>query len=242
MYENGLYIFTRDLRIIDNIGLNVATQQCKHVYTTFIFTPEQVSRNPFKSENAVQFMIESLESLKKAITEKGGKLIILYGDSSKLIKRLIDKLSIKAVFMNQEISPYGRKRFDELKEVCDLSVVVLEEHNDYYLTEPESILTSSGSNYVKFTPYYNKILSEIKSDRISISKPQSPKTYNFAKPHITINDSLTLKEAMTRFGGQGSPKRLVYGGREDGLNKLRSIKQRVSDYEATRNDLEDQTT
>lgn len=242
MYENGLYIFTRDLRIIDNIGLNEAIHQCDRIYTAFIFTPEQVSRNPFKSENAVQFMIESLESLEKAISEKGGKLIILYGDPAKLVKRLIEKLSIKAVFMNQEISPYGRKRFDEFSKVCRSMDVILSEYNDYYLTEPNSILTSSGSTYVKFTPYYNKIMSDLKSGRITIEKPQSPRSYKFAKTHGNLSDTITLKDAMKRFGGKGSPQRLVNGGRADGISKLRSIKQRVSDYEATRNDLEDQTT
>lgn len=242
MYDNGLYIFTRDLRIIDNVGLTNAIDKCKRVYTTFIFTPEQVSRNSFKSENAVQFMIESLESLEKAISEKGGELIILYGDPKALVRRLITKLSIKGVFINQEITPYGRNRFDELKKICDSSDVYLEESNDYYLTEPDSILTSSGTNYVKFTPYYNKIISDIKSNKINIDKPKTLRSYKFVKLRGNIKDSITLKEAMKRFGGKGSPQRLVNGGRDQGLSKMRSIKQRVSDYEATRNDLEDETT
>lgn len=73
--ENGLFIFRRDLRIVDNKGLLLASSQCKHVYTVFIFTPEQVtSTNKFKSNNAVQFMIESLQDLSAAISAKGGHL------------------------------------------------------------------------------------------------------------------------------------------------------------------------
>ena len=30
MLENGLFIFRRDLRIQDNIALNMAAEQCKH--------------------------------------------------------------------------------------------------------------------------------------------------------------------------------------------------------------------
>jgi deoxyribodipyrimidine photolyase len=59
-FENGLFIFRRDLRVIDNIGLNLANSKCKRIYPVFIFTPEQVtSANKFKSDNAVQFMIET---------------------------------------------------------------------------------------------------------------------------------------------------------------------------------------
>ena len=48
MFENGLFIFRRDLRIQDNMGLNEATSNCKNIYPIFIFTPEQVTeKNKF---------------------------------------------------------------------------------------------------------------------------------------------------------------------------------------------------
>ena len=47
---NGLFIFRRDFRITDNTGLNLLNAQCKHVFTIFVFTPEQVTNaNKFKS-------------------------------------------------------------------------------------------------------------------------------------------------------------------------------------------------
>ena len=62
----SIYIFRRDLRLEDNLGFYYAIQNCKPVIPVFIFTPEQVVKNEFKSENAIQFMIESLK-LKTAI-------------------------------------------------------------------------------------------------------------------------------------------------------------------------------
>ena len=41
-YDRGLFIFHRDLRITDNIGLIAANIQCNEVISCFIFTPEQV--------------------------------------------------------------------------------------------------------------------------------------------------------------------------------------------------------
>ena len=68
-FENGLFIFRRDLRIIDNNGLNLLNEYCKNIYTIFIFTPEQVgSGNKYKSDNSVQFMIESLHDLASKIS------------------------------------------------------------------------------------------------------------------------------------------------------------------------------
>jgi len=41
-FENGLFIFRRDLRIVDNNSLNLLSTLCKNIYTIFIFTPEQI--------------------------------------------------------------------------------------------------------------------------------------------------------------------------------------------------------
>ena len=69
--ENGLFIFHRDFRLEDNIGLITASKQVKNLYVCFIFTPEQVSsKNEYRSKNSIQFMIESLQELSETIKKK----------------------------------------------------------------------------------------------------------------------------------------------------------------------------
>ena len=81
--DRGLFIFRRDFRIQDNIGLLNASKLCKKLYTCFIFTPEQVGKsNSYRSQNAIQFMIESLEELSATIREHGGELLIFYGKNA----------------------------------------------------------------------------------------------------------------------------------------------------------------
>ena len=93
MHENGLFIFRRDFRVVDNNGLNLINSKCKNVYTIFVFTPEQVgSGNHYKSNNAVQFMIESLEELSGEIKKNGGHLYFFYGSNEKVISEIDEKL------------------------------------------------------------------------------------------------------------------------------------------------------
>ena len=120
MEKRGLFIFHRDLRIIDNITLIRASKECDKLYTVFIFTPEQVSKsNSFKSKNAVQFMIESLKDLSKEIKEQGGELITLYGDPEKITNILIQRLKIDAVYFNRDYTPYAMKRDGETTRLCE---------------------------------------------------------------------------------------------------------------------------
>ncbi len=41
---NGLFIFHRDFRIIDNLTLLQLNEICDNIYTVFVFTPDQVAR------------------------------------------------------------------------------------------------------------------------------------------------------------------------------------------------------
>jgi deoxyribodipyrimidine photo-lyase len=53
MYNKSIFIFRRDLRLKDNLGLIEALNNSKNVITIFIFTPEQIDKNSFKSYNAI---------------------------------------------------------------------------------------------------------------------------------------------------------------------------------------------
>ena len=132
--ENGLFIFRRDLRIIDNNGLNFLSELCKNIYTIFIFTPEQVgSGNKYKSDNAVQFMIESLEDLASEIRKEGGKLHTFYGHNEKVIADCIKAWDINVVAFNLDITPYARIRDDEIVKMCQRMKVYVTYDHDYYL-------------------------------------------------------------------------------------------------------------
>lgn len=55
----NLFIFHRDLRILDNTALIQQIVRFKKITPIFIFTPKQISTqlNPYFSNNSVQFMI-----------------------------------------------------------------------------------------------------------------------------------------------------------------------------------------
>ena len=158
MYKNGLFIFRRDLRIQDNVGLYNAMKSCKQVYTIFIFTPEQVTKNSYKSTNAVQFMIESLGDLQKNIEHHGGKLVCFYGKNKDVVLKLCKMLDIDAVFFNKDYTPYAKKRDSEIVKVCEQKEIATKLYQDYYLYTPGTVLTQSGTPYKKFTPFYNTVL------------------------------------------------------------------------------------
>ena len=136
-YENGLFIFRRDLRLEDNKALINAHKKCNNVYTIFVFTPEQISNvNDFKSNNAILFMLQSLKELETKISQKKGKLSLYYGKNSVVLREIFEKNDINCVFFNEDITPYARNRDSEIYDLCRRENIQYEVSQDYYLLHP----------------------------------------------------------------------------------------------------------
>lgn len=63
--KTSIFIFRRDFRLIDNIGFIDCYKKSENVIPIFNFTPQQIdsNKNEYKSDNCVQFMIESIKEL-----------------------------------------------------------------------------------------------------------------------------------------------------------------------------------
>jgi deoxyribodipyrimidine photo-lyase len=138
--KTGLFIFRRDLRYIDNIGLNELCKTCTVVNCVFILDPIQISskNNKFFSAPAMLFMLDSLIELQKQIPLK-----ILYGDPYELISKMSPNYDV--ISFNRDYSKYAVERDSKLETVEN--VVVYD--TDLCLNTPLDI-----KPYKVFTPYY----------------------------------------------------------------------------------------
>ncbi len=231
-FENGLFIFRRDLRVVDNNGLNLLNEKCKNIYTIFIFTPEQAGNgNKYKSDNAVQFMIESLEDLASNISKMGGQLHTFYGHNDKVVEDCIKAFDINVVCFNLDITPYARERDAKIIKLCEkMETYVMYDH-DYYLHEPGTIVNGSGNPYVKFTPYYEK------ASKKKVDAPAGTRKLHLTKSSAHVPNKITLDLAMKKFVGKENPDILVHGGRENALKQMRIAAKNIKHYAQTRNDL-----
>jgi deoxyribodipyrimidine photo-lyase len=236
-YENGLFIFRRDFRVVDNVGLNIANTICKRIYPIFIFTPEQVTgANKYKSTNAVQFMIESLQDLSSQIKKMGGHLICFYGHNNAIVSYLIKQLDINVVCFNADYSPYAIQRELGIIQICDKMGVGVEYGDDYYLHPPGSIVNGQGETYKKFTPYYN-VASKKKVDA-----PAGLRKIHFATTNKHLQNSLSLDNAFKKFVGKENPDILVHGGRTNAIKQIRIASKNISHYAKTRDELSKPTS
>ena len=106
MYKKTLFIFRRDLRIEDNIGLIEALQNSKEVIPCFIYD-ENIIKKLKDSEFRWSFLNESLVELDKELKKKGASLQILEGKPEKIIDKIIKRHKLDAIFLNTDFTNYS---------------------------------------------------------------------------------------------------------------------------------------
>jgi deoxyribodipyrimidine photo-lyase len=234
-YKNGLFLFHRDLRMEDNVGLHAALSKCDQVYTIFIFTPEQVGKtNPYKSNHSVQFMIESLAELRESLKKhSGGNLILLYGHTNTVLDSLISHLEIDAVFFNRDYTPYAVKRDAEVEGLCKRRSIACETAMDYYLHEPGSVVNKQGKSYHKFTPYYEAAL------RLPVEMPKTIGLNRFAKTTPSSIKQVSFEQILSK---KDNHQIAVHGGRTLGMERLKRALLEQRNYVEDRNHFTKETT
>lgn len=222
----NIFIFRRDIRLQDNLGLLSALNQ--PILPIFIFTPEQVHDNPYFSNNGFSFMLESLDYLDKELRKKDTKLHVFYQDNISALKQIKKKVKIESIVFCRDLTPYAINRDNAITKWCednDIECLMVE---DYTIHPIDSLTKKDGSMYEVFTPYLRNALKK-KLPTVNITQL---KKNHFTKEKKFESLSHYIKKFSTII--KKSSKERFRGGREEGLRRLRSIGTQ-NNYEETRN-------
>lgn len=163
----SLFIFRRDLRLIDNTGLLYALKNYKNVIPIFIYTPEQIGdKNKYRSENAIIFMNECLEELLQDCKKYNSYLYRFYGTNIDVLKKIIKNIEIENIITNMDYTPYAIKRDKEISKLCKDNNINFH-HIEDYLLAPIGTFCKANTGDVKepyrvFTPFKNYLYSNDK--------------------------------------------------------------------------------
>lgn len=224
IYKRALFVFRRDLRISDNTALNEALKLSGEVITCFIFDPVQVEKNTYRSDNALQFMFEALESLEEEVEKKGGRLLFLQGHPHAVAEELHKEFAYDALFINKDYTPYARKRDNALQAFAKKHDIAFHECADVLLHDPVETVKDDGSPYTVFTPFFKRASKKV------ISFPVKVATGSFFSKKT--KDTLGLASLRKSILGQQNENLFVHGSKVDRAHVLKGI-EHVAHYEKT---------
>lgn len=238
-YKKGIFIFRRDLRLDYNTGFAEALQKCDTIMPIFIFTPQQVSKNTYKSEKSIYFMIESLSDLQEQIKShsNSGGLFTFYGENEKIVEGLIQQYNPDVIMFNKDYTPFSKKRDASIEKICNKYGIKVDSFHDVCLFPPGTITTDTGNVYQKYTPFYNKCLKNL--DLIDRKNRVRYHT-GWCLEKTKVRNTTTLSN-ITKILLKNTQKGIFQGGRSNGL-KIVSNLRKFDNYGDCRNQLNYETT
>ncbi|MWQ98807.1 deoxyribodipyrimidine photo-lyase, partial [Escherichia coli] len=137
-------------------ALHYALKHCRQVWCVFVFDREildpLIARGR-KVDRRVEFILRSLEPLRRTLTDAGGGLIVLDDIARDAIPRLAAELDADAVFTNHDYEPAAKRRDTAVRQALASDSRVLFTFKDQVIFEADELLTGQGQPFSVFAPY-----------------------------------------------------------------------------------------
>ena len=230
----NIFIFHRDLRLVDNTAL---LQAPKPITPVFMFIDEQIdpAKNTYFSNNAVQFMCESLTDLDKCLRKVGSHLNLFRTSSIvSQLETIHRNTPIASITQNADFSVYAKKRDGEIQKWCDAQEPKIQFNNipnDYDIVAEDACLLANNKPYYVLAAYYRRVMKELKDKTISINVADKKFTKRNFKTQFLANQISfdTIKSYYTY-----NPNLITSGGRTFALKRL-SVLAKLHNYDSDRN-------
>jgi deoxyribodipyrimidine photo-lyase len=202
----AIWWIRRDLRLTDNAALQAALE-AGPVIPVFILDPA-FSRSSPRRKN---FLYEGLHALDRDLRERTSCLVLRDGRPVEALSQLLGDTNAKAIYAEEDFTPYALKRDEEVARHLPLQLVP-----GQTVHRPDDILKVDGKPYTVFTPY-----SKAWKARLSASFAVH------AAPEKISSPSGIKSEALPRF--KVSP--LFPAGEQEALVRLEEfLHQRIHAY------------
>jgi len=220
----GIFIFRRDLRLHDNLGLYKLSNEVDIIIPIFILDKYQIKLSKhnkyYFSNNVVQFMCESLNDLNNQLIKHDSYLRLYYGNYKKIINKLFKWISQKSnnifIGFNADFSKYSIKRDTEILNLVNKYYFNFVICKDDLSLIPINLLSKSDGNGFK---QYGAFVRS--AEKHTVNKPIKNLFKNFLSDKIDTKSEFNINN-LNRFY-KINENIAQNGGRINAIKKLKKI-------------------
>jgi DASH family cryptochrome len=227
--------FRNDLRLHDNPALYRAAEEGSLILPVYCFDPRQFGKTSFGFEKTgryrAQFLIDSVEDLRKSLRAKGSDLVVRLGRPEEVLPELCRQTGCKRVFCHREVTYEDLMVEEDVEEALEnigVEMTLLWSNTLYQAEDLPFEIEKMPDIYTKFRESVEaggKIREPLE---LSEGFPPRPRCEPGEIPTLT---DLGLDASPERVPGESNP-RSIHGFRggeseslkrmEDYLSKMRS--------------------
>ena len=172
-----IFWFRRDLRLLDNTGLNLALSESKDVQPIFIFDDDIIDELS-KDDPRLNFIYQELLKINKELLSYNSSLKVYHGNPLKVFKELSRENPELVVYTNRDYEPYAIKRDKDINQLLLENGSSLISCKDQVIFEKNEVVKNDGLPYTVFTPFKNKWLAKFKEEGLHVELDLNSGNFN----------------------------------------------------------------
>ncbi|MEK9619817.1 MAG: deoxyribodipyrimidine photo-lyase [Flavobacteriales bacterium] len=192
-----IFWFRRDLRLLDNTGLNLALLKSKDVQPIFIFDKEIIDELP-NDDPRVNFIYHELQKINKELISYNSSLKIFYGKPLDVFKQLSQENPELKVYTNRDYEPYAIARDEEINKLLLENGSELISSKDQVIFEKNEVVKNDGLPYTVFTPFKNKWLAKFKEEGFHLELKLNSKKFCKSNHEFPSMEELGFKKSSIK--------------------------------------------
>ena len=150
--------FRQDLRLQDNPALHAAMARGGAIVPVFVL--DGAAEGRWAPGGASRWWLHhALAALDAGLRARGSRLIVAQGDTSAILRRLIETTGADAVYWNRRYEPAAIARDSRLKAGFTAAGIEARSFNAALLNEPQTIANKQGGPFQVFTPFWRHCLT-----------------------------------------------------------------------------------
>ena len=175
----SLFWFRRDLRLVDNRGLEAALNGKYPVLPIFIFDDE-ITDELDENDPRISFIYGTLSSISSTLEKESSSIYCLKGITVEVWQSILKEFNVQAVFANEDYEPYAIHRDSIIEQLVLEHEIPFNLYKDQVIFAKNDILKNDHTPYTVFTPYKNKWIDKLNSSETALNQANINEA-NFAK-------------------------------------------------------------
>ena len=172
-----IFWFRRDLRLLDNTGLNLALSESKDVQPIFIFDDDIIDELS-KDDPRLNLIYQELLKINKELLSYNSSLKVYHGNPLKVFKELSRENPELVVYTNRDYEPYAIKRDKDINQLLLENGSSLISCKDQVIFEKNEVVKNDGLPYTVFTPFKNKWLAKFNEEGLHVELELNSGNFN----------------------------------------------------------------
>jgi len=192
-----IFWFRRDLRLMDNTGLNLALLKSKDVQPIFIFDKDIIDELP-NDDPRVNFLYDELQKINKELISYNSSLKIFHGNPLEIFEQLLKENPELEVYTNRDYEPYAIARDEEINQLLVKYGSKLISSKDQVIFEKDQVVKNDGLPYTVFTPFKNKWLAKFKEEGFHLELKLNSENFNKSNHEFPTIEEIGLEKSSIK--------------------------------------------